>query len=308
MFEIRQETFGSFEKIILKSATREVAFVPAFGANILSLQFQGKEILWGFENEEQLIVNDKSRNILLAPFPNRVQAGCYFFEGNHYQLPITKPKENNAIHGFVWNKKFELVSKEITSDFSSATLRYIYDGSEAGYPFPFELTLLYTLYKNSFNLNFSVENTGNSNMPFGFGWHPYFSFGNNIEEWQLQLPKCNMLQTNEQLIPNGERRNFSAFQNPEKIGDTTFDTAFELNGKENFFETRLFSSVQNEILSVKQSRTFKYLQVYIPPQRNSIAIEPMTCPANAFNSGEGLIILSPQKSSSGSISVTLLNC
>lgn len=303
MFETRQETFGNFEKIILKSATSKVAFVPAFGANIVSLLFAGKEMLWGFENEAQLVANDKSRSILLAPFPNRIQAGKYFFEERLHQLTINKPKENNAIHGFVWNKRFEVVDTKTTDNSSSATLKYYYNGTEAGYPFPFELLLQYTLYKNSFSIDFSVVNTGSSNMPFGFGCHPYFSFGNNVNDWQLQLPECNMLETNEQLIPNGNKKNYRAFQQPEIIGSTAFDTAFELKGNQDFFETILFSSEENIKLSIKQSNVFKYLQVYIPPQRNSIAIEPMTCPANAFNSEESLIVLQPKQSCSGNISI-----
>jgi aldose 1-epimerase len=303
MFEVRQEPFGNFEKIILKSVTSEVAFIPAFGANILSLKFQGEEILWGFENEEQLVANDKSRSIILAPFPNRIQAGNYFFEENYYQLPINKPKENNAIHGFVWNKKFEVVDTKTTDNSSCATLKYGYNSTEAGYPFPFELLLQYTLYKNSFSINFSVVNTGSSNMPFGFGWHPYFSFGKKVNDWKLQLPECNMLETNEQLIPNGNKINYTAFQQAEIIGSTTFDTAFELKGHQDFFETVLFFSQENTRLSIKQSSLFKYLQVYIPPLRNSIAIEPMTCPANAFNSKEGLIVLQPNQILSGNISI-----
>lgn len=305
MFEILQQPFGSYEKYLLKSATSEVAFVPAFGANILSLNFNGTETLWGFENEAQLITNDKSRSIHLAPFPNRIQDGKYFFEGNDYQFSINKPKENNAIHGFVWNKNFEVVSTKAEKDFASITLKYIYDGGEAGYPFSFELLFEYTLKGNSFSMSFSATNTGNTNMPFGYGWHPYFAFGNNVEHWQLQLPECNILETDARLIPNGNSKKYNSFQQPENIGATEFDTAFELTGNKDFFETTLFSSVINQTISIQQSNIFKYLQVYIPPNRNCIAIEPMTCPANAFNSEEGLIVLEPQQNCNGIISISI---
>lgn len=308
MFEIQQQPFGNFEKYILKCDASEVALVPAFGTNILSLQFQGKEILWGFENESTLTANDKSRSIFLAPFPNRIQHGKYFFEENDYQLPINKPKENNAIHGFIWNKKFEVESTKVEKDHASIALKYSYDGSEAGYPFPFELILQYTLYETHFSVQFSAVNNGNSNMPFGFGWHPYFSVGEHVNNWQLQLPDCNILETNEHLIPNGNRKNYTLFQQPENIGNAEFDTAFELTGFKDFFETRLFSSEYHAALSIKQSGVFKYLQVYIPPKRNCIAIEPMTCPANAFNSKEGLIVLQPKQNCSGNISILFQEC
>lgn len=306
MFEILQQPFGSFEKYILKSATSKVAFVPAFGANILSLQFNNTEILWGFENEAQLTANDKSRSIHLAPFPNRIKNGKYTFEVTAYQLSFNKLKENNAIHGFVWNKKFEVISTHAEKDFASITLKYIYNSSELGFPFPFELLYEYTLNKNSFSMKIEAINKGRTNMPFGLGWHPYFTLGTDVREWQLQLPECNILGADERLIPTGGRNSYSSFLQLETIGNTHFDTAFELTDKQDFFETKIFSEKINNTISIKQSNIFKYLQVYIPPNRNSIAIEPMTCPANAFNSDEALIRLKPEENISGKIEVIFL--
>ncbi len=306
MFEILQQPFGNFEKYMLKSAVSEATFVPAFGANILSLQFNNTGILWGFENEAQLTASDKSRGIHLAPFPNRIQDGKYSFEVIACQLPINKPKENNAIHGFVWNKKFEAVGATAEKDFASITLKYIYDGSEAGYPFPFELLYEYMLKENSFSIKAEAINKGKTNMPFGLGWHPYFTLGENVGDWQLQLPSCNILETNARLIPTGNRNSYNSFRQPATIGNTNFDTAFELTGNQDFFETKLFSAETNNTISIKQSNAFKYLQVYIPPDRNCIAIEPMTCPANAFNSEEGLITLKPEEAFSGEIQVAFL--
>ncbi|MCJ7554163.1 MAG: hypothetical protein MUO34_09805, partial [Ignavibacteriaceae bacterium] len=40
---------------------------------------------------------------------------------------------------------------------------------------------------------------------------------------------------------------------------------------------------------------YNYLQIYIPPERKSISIEPMTSNVNSFNNGEGLLILEPGK-------------
>ncbi len=41
---------------------------------------------------------------------------------------------------------------------------------------------------------------------------------------------------------------------------------------------------------------YEYVQLYTAPDRNSIAIEPMTCEPNAFNNKMGLKILAPKES------------
>jgi aldose 1-epimerase len=52
---------------------------------------------------------------------------------------------------------------------------------------------------------------------------------------------------------------------------------------------------------------YRFLMLYTPDatpdrsrRRRSIAIEPMTCAPNAFRSGDGLIVLQPADSWSGS--------
>jgi len=51
---------------------------------------------------------------------------------------------------------------------------------------------------------------------------------------------------------------------------------------------------------------YNFLQVYTPPHRKSIAIEPMTCAPNAFNNEQGLIILAPFESFSASWGISMV--
>jgi len=57
--------------------------------------------------------------------------------------------------------------------------------------------------------------------------------------------------------------------------------------------------------------SFGYLQVFtgdtLPAdRRRAVAVEPMTCPADAFNSGTGLVVLEPGASWSGSWGIRAL--
>ena len=51
---------------------------------------------------------------VLFPFANRIKDGAYTFEESSYQLDCNESERNNAIHGLVYNKNFELVDKDLT--------------------------------------------------------------------------------------------------------------------------------------------------------------------------------------------------
>lgn len=311
MFTIIKKPFGSFAafSITNTSTKEEVSFVPQFGANLLSLQLQKNgllhELLDGFTSEEQLKQNEKSRSIHLAPFPNRIEDGKYIFEDTLYQFPINKPKENNAIHGFVWNKPFAEMAQTISKDFAAITLKHDYNGNERGYPFLFSVTIEYRLSPHQLSVIIIIENTGNTNMPLGYGWHPYFTLQATVNDLQLQLPSAYLLETNERLIPTGKKTSYESFKTLQPINNGVFDTAFEL-ANTHWNKTLLYYEKENYGIEINQSPSLKYLQVYIPEHRKSIAIEPMSCAANAFNTLEDLVVLQPKEKFEATIRVAII--
>ena len=77
---------------------------------------------------------------LLAPWPNRVAHGSYAFEDATYQLAISDPKLDNAIHGLTRFAIFDLVGRTE----ASVTLRSQGHGSQ-GYPFAVQVDATYSL-------------------------------------------------------------------------------------------------------------------------------------------------------------------
>ncbi len=60
------------------------------------------------------------------------------------------------------------------------------------------------------------------------------------------------------------------------------------------------------LLEITQSELFQYTQIYIPPDRGSIAIEPVSAATNAFNvPALGLRVLEPGQGVDGTVTVTL---
>jgi len=305
MFEIVEETKNGLNCVIIKNIdTNEcVSIVPAFGASVNEITLRKGEklfsILDGNISKDSFIGKDIFKGAKLFPFGNRIKGGCYSFNGETYQLDINYPEEGNAVHGFVYKEQFVLVDKIIEETFARAIFKYDYHGTITGYPFKFEIELGFTLDAlNGFSCETKIINKGKQQMPFGDGWHPYISFNKNVDELHLKLPEAESIKVDDNLIPTGCREPYSTFNNSSLIGNTSFDNCFYLKSVEDLHCIELYDSQQDVSIALWQDagkQKYNYLQIYIPPERRSIAIEPMTGNINSFNNGEGLLVLEPGK-------------
>ena len=223
----------------------------------------------------------------LCPFPNRIDAGGYEFEGQRYVLPINFPQENNSIHGFLFDKTFTEVEARGEDVSFELKLEFGYDGSHPGYPFQFGIINTYTFEVNDevkLTVNTLVKNKSDQKIPFGLGWHPYFKIGDiPVDDLKLQIPSDSIFEVDDRLLPTGNIKEQTDFLKGKKINGFEFDTGFIVNNEPKVLTTLKSEDISLEIEQVVQDQNYKYLQVFIPPSRKSIAIEPMTISANAFN-------------------------
>lgn len=226
---------------------------------------------------------------LLFPFPNRLKKGSYNFEGKRYSFPHNDIKLPNALHGMVHNKEFIIVEQ---SD-SMAQLKFCYKGEEAYYPFPFNLFITYQLKETALDIAFEAINTGSCNLPCGFGWHPYF-YTAKYENAQIKLPRLNQVEIDQLMIPIGRKSPFYTFDTYESVSKHTLDSCFKLKKLGATNSSYLKPSNVNQI-EIWQDENFKFLQVFTPQEKTSVAIEPMTCNIDAFNNRDGLKVLAPDE-------------
>jgi aldose 1-epimerase len=305
MFEIVEEIKNGLNCVIIKNIdTNEcVSIVPGYGASVNEITLRKGEklfpVLDGNISKDSFKGKDIFKGAKLFPFVNRIRGGCYSFNGTTYQLDVNYPEEGNAVHGFVYKEQFTLGGKIIEETSASAILKYGYHETFTGYPFKFSMELCYTLDKsNGFSCKTKITNTGEQSLPFGDGWHPFISFNKNVGELYLKIPEADLIKLDENLIPTGCFEPYFNFNNSSLIGNTQFDNCFYLKPVENKHCIELYDSQQDVRISLWQDageQKYNYLQIYIPPARKSIAIEPMTGNINSFNNGEGLLILEPGK-------------
>ncbi|MDX1941679.1 MAG: hypothetical protein SFU99_14060, partial [Saprospiraceae bacterium] len=267
--------------------------VPHFGACLLDLQFAGQSIIDAYTTPEEMRINKWGKNILMFPFPNRLQDGRYEWLGKTYQLPINDPDTGNALHGFGMNKEMRVEEIETEENFAEITCLYSSKGEEVGYPFTFTFAISFRIEDTgNFEVELLFQNDDEQPIPVGFGWHPYFQVADALDQMELQLPPVELIEVNERMIPTGKRHRYNDFSILKPIGSTVLDNCFALRTEQNKIQLTLRGKRGTIHYWQETGRDkFNFLQIFTPPHRRSMAIEAMTCNINAFNNGEGLIML-----------------
>jgi aldose 1-epimerase len=286
MYEIRTLDVPAKGVAIWKNKTKllEVLNVGAT-LNYLSLNGRGN-IIDGYSSEE-LSSFAWSKSAILFPFPNRLRDGAYTFRGKNYQFPINDTNNHNALHGFVYAESFDWVDSEVTTDSCKLVFQYSYLGERNDYPFPFALTITYELFDERLNALFEVRNVGDVELPFGFGWHPYFIFDDDVSKIKMQLPEVDKILVDQRQLPTGQKAAYTDYEETRYIADERFDTGFHVKHENYSVILETSDQMQLEVQASNQP----YLQVFTPEDRRRIAIEPMSSGIDVFNSKEGLQIL-----------------
>ena len=141
-----------------------------------------------------------SSSFIMAPYSNRVRGGRFSYDGKEYQL---KRRAEHAIHGDVRRRPFNLLS--ITQD--RISLRYDSESfDDVDWPWPFLLDVVYAIDSNTMATELALTNLGQSEMPAGFGIHPFFSldpFGTGRNEARIQFDAEGEYPTDNEEIPIG---------------------------------------------------------------------------------------------------------
>lgn len=233
------------------------------------------------------------RSAKLSPFPCRIKNGKYEFEGKAYEFQ-NKFVDGSAIHGILFNKPFTPLDAYADDSMASLKLEYTYDKEDRGYPFTYKISVRYTLKQGGkLFLETTVRNLSGGRIPVADGWHPYFSLGGKVNDWILTIDAKEILAFDENLIPTGKRIPFDHFSKPSVLHTTSLDHCFLPEFHPGTAACVLFNPANQMSLSFFPERTYPYLQIYTPEDRNSIAIENLSAAPNCFNNRLGLTVLEP---------------
>ena len=284
MFKIYQHTENNKEYIVLVSKNKQAyaSICLDEGARVKDLVLNGKSII---KEQSNFDYEDSYASSILFPFVSRLKEGSYSFNYDSYELH-KNDKGINALHGLVYNKKFELFEPEEYQHKCSATFNYYEQKPPNGYPFKYFLSITYTLFKDDFQIAITVKNIDSKSFPFTLGWHPYFNC-NDFSKAYLHFKSSKKIVFDNNLIT-------------EAIEDFIIDKKFSLENKQLddcfILNEQGVDFITSEYhLKLTSDALENYLQLYTPKNKPIIAIEPMTGISDSFNNKIGLQVLEPNK-------------
>lgn len=279
------------------AAAGHEAVIVEVGGGIRTYRHDGVDHLDGYAADE---LCPGCAGQVLAPWPNRIRDGRYRFGDRDLQLSISEPERDVAIHGLVNWVPWQLLGRSA----DAVTLGYEL-APTPGYPWSLRLRSRWSVGPDGLRAEHEVTNTGGEAAPFGFATHPYLRVpGVAVDDVVLRLPARSRLQVDGRLLPiavspvAGTEYDWTA---PRRIGRAVLDhtfgdlihdddggTAVDLAGPDGATRVRIWAD-----------RQFGWWQVFTGDtlagerRRRSVAVEPMTCPPDAFRSGRDLITLKP---------------
>ena len=297
-----------------------IEVIPSLGGAINRLQLTNEksrqeEVICPISPEEFANGNPYYKGVLLFPFVNRLDNGKYSYAGKSYQFALNEPALRNRLHGFLFNLPVNVNATYPTPNETRITLQYSYTGNLEAYPFPMGIEVEYCLHDiNGLTVTFNITNNHQSNAPLAIGWHPYFTLRGSLANWQMQLPTVRHISVDKRLLPTGHKYHYEHFNKLNAIGNKNLDHCFQLDlnqeVKNSIASSYLWSEEYQHGLEIWQQvgiNAFNYLQVCIPPIRDCVAIEPVSANINAFNNGEGLTHLEPNKTFTQQCGVRLIS-
>lgn len=253
------------------------------GASLQKLTLNNHAII---EDLSPLLYKNTYASSILFPFANRIKDGTYPFEGEIHKFEINEPDNNNALHGLVFNKTFEVIDSNTDANSASVSLEYNETNKSVGFPYTYSIQLDYSFSKNGLTLKTTVKNTSSVPFPFTLGWHPYF-VSENLSKSYLKFNSSKKLVFDDRMITS---KTEDITTSSIKVNDNQLDDCWVLDNTKVIFETPEYN------LQMLSSEKNSFLQAYTPPQKNTIAIEPTTGVSNSFNNKIGLQTLASNES------------
>lgn len=294
-------------EVVLTAGPYE-ARIASVGASLRSLTRDGRDVVVPFSADE---LRPAYRGAVLAPWPNRLIDGRYRFDDADELLPLTEPERGHALHGLLVWAEWTVAS----ADQGTAVLRVDLAPS-AGYPHRLEVETTYALDADGLRTTVRATNRGTSRAPYGTSAHPWLAPATDavpLDEWTLEVPAGSVeLTDGPRLLPAGSARiegtPFARFRTGDRMAGGVVDHAFgDLDRDADGTAFVRVAAPDGFTTTMRWGAELPWVQVCTGDDpdrpalhRAGVAVEPMTCPPDAFTTGVDLVVLEPGATTSAS--------
>ncbi len=293
------------------------AVVTQVGAALRTLTHDGRDLVVGWPGGEPQRLY---RGAVLAPWPNRVRDGRYTWQGRELQLPLSEPDRLAALHGLVVWTPWQLLDGTGDGTGGAITL-----GArlwpQQGYPHTLDLRATCALHADGpdagLGWTLTATNTGSSPAPYGAGIHPYLVAGpGRVDDWTLELDAAEALDVDpHRLLPDRAAPTTSPvagtdldLRSPRPLAGVAIDHAYTAVGA----RAARLRTADGSGVEMTWGEGLPWVQVHTADRpdpeddRVGVALEPMTCPPDAFGTGVGVVTLAPGASHSATWRIAAL--
>lgn len=243
----------------------------------------------------------KAQGIVLAPWGGRVAGGDWMHDGALQQLALTERDKGNASHGLLRFAPYRVLAHTASKVVLQATIH-----PQSGFPFLLDTTVSYELTDDGLLVTHEATNVGTERAPWACGAHPYLAVGGTeAAELTLTVPAARVFNA-EHLIPGEETLVDAMDASAPDLRDGAQLSQLDIDHNYSGLEfvggvaTSSLTDASGRGAELWQDSAFPYAVVFTPSNfpgatgaRHAVAVEPMSAPANALNSGIGLVWLEP---------------
>ncbi|MFC5137873.1 aldose 1-epimerase family protein [Actinomycetospora rhizophila] len=267
------------------------AVVTEVGAGLRALDVDGRARVETFDADA---TPPMGAGGVLVPWPNRIAGAAYTWRGQEYRLEATEAARGNAIHGLLRRRPWRVVDR------AGDSVRLAADVDAAsGWPGPLHVETTYAASPTGLAVTHALTNTGEGDVPAGVGTHPYLRVGDVPPgDCTLTVAADRVVDTDERMIPVAVRpvAPDEDLRGGRRVGDLALDTCFgAAPGPDGVLG--VLTAPDGGATTLWADAAFGWVMVFTPDdlagRGRAVAVEPMTCPADAANSGTDLRVLAP---------------
>ncbi len=262
------------ESVVLEDATARVVIAPSRGGMVTRFDVRGVPVL--FLDVDSLV--DPTKNVrggvpVLFPSPGPLAGDRFSRDGRSGTMKQ---------HGFARQRAWSVIDTKR----GEVTLELVSDAAtRAEYPWDFAARLRYALAGTTLTIETRIENTakgaGAAAMPFALGFHPYFHVA-DANKGQARIP------TQATRGFDNVIKKIVALTAPIDLTVQEVDLHLEDHGS----RSATLDRGADRIVVAADPELDRWV-IWTLRGKDFVCLEPWSAPANALNTGDGLLTLAP---------------